>query len=101
MRITKRIAREIAEDAALNSGFRIDLHSGYYELKNGFVMSINKEHIKDMSGKLTGQDVFAVYVSSDDPKEVCDWHYTESLDLDELANKIMEIYDGIGREVLA
>lgn len=91
--ISYKEAREIAEIAYEEAGYDITDFVGYYviwavndsELDRECAIAINKTEDN-------GKEFYSIYVSDSDPEdEYSNWHSTNSLDTDELAEKIVEI----------
>lgn len=95
MKITKEQALDIANEAMENAGYHITQYDGFYVIweddndsENNYAVAINKE--ADKNGK---DKHFAIYVSLSTDESW--WEYTENLDVNELADKLMRIANEI------
>ena len=87
--ITRQDALEIAQEAYEDDNYDITNYTGYYVIAasedvedyNDIAIAINK----DEDGK------YAIYISPMYEDDGCEWAFTNTLDVDELADKIMEI----------
>ena len=103
MIITKERAIEIAQDAFENAGCSVIDYVGYYTIwknnKKDFAITVNKAEDEGVDGQY-----YAIFISSNDDEESdeleCWWDFTNSLDVNELANKIIEIAYDIQKDEL-